>query len=106
MIPEDAAVIRDRVMDILQRAMAGYTTDYKIQMDGHWYTQWGKVEQDIRALFDAPDPKAAIIAENRAMRDALESIEAIVTENMELTPNTRLIVRRTRVRNEGVESEP
>jgi len=99
---EDAAAIRDRVLDILQRAMAGYVADYKIEINGQQYTQWGKVTDDIRALFDAPDPRAAIIAENRAMRDALASIEAIVTENMELTPNTRLIVRRTRVRNEGL----
>lgn len=94
MTQEDAAVIRDRIMDILQRAMAGYTTDYKIELNGQQYTQWGKVEQDIRALFDAPDPKAHIIAENRAMRDALVSVREIVIENVQPTPNTRLILRR------------
>lgn len=100
MMQEDAAVIRDRVLDILQRALAGYVADYKIEAYGQQFTQWGKVEQDIRALFDAPDPKAAIIAENRAMRDALANIEEIVTHNLVPTPNARLILRHTAVRNE------
>lgn len=45
------------VRDILQRALAGYTTDYKYTAeDGKMYVRWGAVEEDIKALFYGPRP--------------------------------------------------
>lgn len=39
------------VSDILARALAGYTEDYKHHSaDGRTYIQWGKVEQDMHAI--------------------------------------------------------
>jgi hypothetical protein len=40
------------VMSILQHALAGYEDDYKIIINGTKYTQWGKVERDIRKLLE------------------------------------------------------
>ena len=42
----------DDVMHILSRALAGYEDDYKIIINGEKYTQWGKVEKDIRRLLE------------------------------------------------------
>jgi hypothetical protein len=39
-------------MSILQHALAGYEDDYKIIINGTKYTQWGKVERDIRKLLE------------------------------------------------------
>ena len=66
---EREALINAGVDDILNRALAGYTADYKI--DG--YIQWGRVRNDISALFGQHDAVAAIRREMIELRGAASS---------------------------------
>lgn len=47
---------RTGTIDILSRALAGYTDDYKYtDSNGNRYTKWGLVQADIIALFPVPN---------------------------------------------------
>ena len=83
---EALALINARVDDILQRALAGYTPDYKTP-DG--YIQWGKVQDDIRALFGQNEGTAAILRELGELRHLAQSARLALRY-----PNTS-VARRT-----------
>jgi hypothetical protein len=63
------------ISGILIRANAGYTDDYKIELQGAKYIQWGKVEEDIHALVDdqMEQNRAALAAAQQRIA-SLESI--------------------------------
>jgi len=42
----------DDVMTILKNALSGYGDDYKKDINGRKYIQWGIVEKDIRSLLE------------------------------------------------------
>lgn len=86
---EREALINAGVDDILNRALAGYTADYKI--DGG-YIQWGRVRNDIRALFGQHDAVAAIRREMIELRGAASSAR-IALRNVDT-----LIARRVRAK--------
>lgn len=44
--------LKKTLSNILGRALAGYTDDYKFVVDGRTYIQWGKVEKDMHAAID------------------------------------------------------
>lgn len=79
-------VIRDSISDILGRALAGYTEDFKLVENGQTYIRWGQVQDAIRALFDKEHPVADVMNHNRELqhqltmtRDKLE--RAVITRN-------------------------
>jgi hypothetical protein len=45
--------LKQTISDILSRALAGYTDDYKLVKEGHTYIQWGLVVKDMHAAIDA-----------------------------------------------------
>lgn len=74
------------VDDILNRALAGYLSDYKI--DGG-YIQWGKVRNDIRALFGQNEAVAALRRETidlrgvaRSARIALRNVDSLMARRV------------------------
>lgn len=98
---------RDRVMDILQRANAGWLNDYKTEINGSSYIQWGKVEDDIRALFAAPDPKADLVRQLQAWRTVGRFIldKWSTPETMPPPALIRLLVKRTQAAMDGTTEE-
>lgn len=83
---EREALINTGVDDILNRALAGYLSDYKI--DGG-YIQWGKVRNDIRALFGQNEAVAALRRETidlrgvaRSARIALRNVDSLVARRV------------------------
>ena len=104
---EQPQIQRDQVMDILQRANAGWLNDYKIEISGASYIQWGKVEQDIRALFDAPNVKAVLVQQlqtwRRVGRFILEKWST--PESPPPSTLTRLLVERTQAAMDGTTEE-
>ena len=70
MIDLDATkgTLEDRVMDIIQRALAGYTDDYKHETQGRIYVRWGAVENDIRAAIASDVATLAHQATTQAQR--------------------------------------
>ena len=49
---QEAIRLKQTISDILGRALAGYTDDYKLVQDGHTYIQWGEVEKDMHTAID------------------------------------------------------
>jgi hypothetical protein len=100
-------ILRDQVMDILQRANAGWLNDYKIEISGASYIQWGKVEQDIRALFDAPNVKAVLVQQLQTWRRVGRFILDQWNTHGE-TPHpamVRLLAKRTQAAMDGTTEE-
>ncbi len=104
---EQPQILRDQVMDILQRANAGWLNDYKIEINGSSYIQWGKVEDDIRALFAAPDAKADLVRHVQAWRRVGRYIldKWSTPETMPPPALIRLLVKRTQAAMDGTTEE-
>ena len=104
---EQRQIFRDQVMDILQRANAGWLNDYKTEINGSSYIQWGKVEDDIRALFAAPDAKADLVQQVQAWRSVGRYIlnQWGNPETMPPPALIRLLVKRTQAAMDGTTEE-